>query len=1076
MRIELKSFCFLFLIVLLGLDCSSDIYKSSISLESEWKFKQGDDLTWSDPNWDDSEWHNILPTRRWDKQGFEDIHPYVWYRKSFILPKKWKANVNGEDLLQIFLNKIDDTDQTFLNGQLIGQNGELVSTPSTFQGDIDAYNYVRNYQISVNDKRIKWGEKNVIAIRVHNHLGVGGLYNKSQHVCVVTKDQLQIAIPGKTFPGKNAINLGGYWKFKFADHPSRKLPHYNDAQWDSITVGGQWTWHGYEDDGFAWYRKKFYLSSELKSNSSFKESIQLILGSIQDKGEVFINGNRIDRYQKKTAENEDYPIHWGFPLIYNFSYNSGIFKWDQMNTIAVRVYNENPHMTDLKGGGMRGRPYILKVTDFHDFAEISRPNTLPVPIEEGKMYKIPFDIKNSSQSKAIKTKVNLQIQDKKNHEVVFFDSKELLIHPKRQKRLAFTFCPEHASDYHINYELVNLQNQKSIQKKQLFGYSKQSISHKPVPATYKVKPKVASKYTPFLIHDQKIEGLLGQRMQSNVNSGIMQIDEQALLSGYYAGSATGSPIGEFVNKYIQAGTELMMSGDNKVLYEKMSRIIDILIASQHDDGYLGTYTFYNRWTDWDLWVHKHALIGLLAYYQATSYPDALDAARKLADLLIREFGDKSNQLDLISKGPHAGMATSSLLDPMVELYKFTGKKKYLNFCQYIMESIEKPHGPKILSTIENTGRVDQVGNAKGYEMISNFIGMLKLYQVKGEKRLFDVVQIAWKDIVENRLYITGSSTISEHFTANHVLPGEEDVEPCESCVSVFWLYFNRELFYLTGDPKYAHEIEKTVYNHLLAAQHPVTNAICYFTPLQGHKKYVKNDAICCNASLTRNIARLPKIIWTRSRENGLAILLYNAGSVKEVIQTESGKEVPIRITIQSDFPRSGEVVIQVTPEIPCKFELNLLVPAWCPNFKATLGGETFYGKTGAFLCLNRKWTPTDKIYILMDMNDRIIPGDVNYPNAFALAHGPQILAVDYKLNATFHLKPISKISQSELQLEAVPNLLPNGWKNQQAYTSDLIRSTTNRPVVFIPFADAGQTGGDYRIWLDSYYSFERDRE
>ena len=40
----------------------------------------------------------------------------------------------------------------------------------------------------------------------------------------------------------------------------------------------------------------------------------------------------------------------------------------------------------------------------------------------------------------------------------------------------------------------------------------------------------------------------------------------------------------------------------------------MLIASQLPDGYLGTYTDDQRWTSWDVWVHKYNLIGLLSYH------------------------------------------------------------------------------------------------------------------------------------------------------------------------------------------------------------------------------------------------------------------------------------------------------------------------------------------------------------------------------------------------------------------------------------------------------------------------------
>lgn len=64
----------------------------------------------------------------------------------------------------------------------------------------------------------------------------------------------------------------------------------------------------------------------------------------------------------------------------------------------------------------------------------------------------------------------------------------------------------------------------------------------------------------------------------------------------------------------------------------------LLIASQLEDGYLGTYPDKDRWTGWDVWSHKYNLYGLLAYYKATGYKGALEACQKMGDLLCSTFG------------------------------------------------------------------------------------------------------------------------------------------------------------------------------------------------------------------------------------------------------------------------------------------------------------------------------------------------------------------------------------------------------------------------------------------------------
>ena len=78
------------------------------------------------------------------------------------------------------------------------------------------------------------------------------------------------------------------------------------------------------------------------------------------------------------------------------------------------------------------------------------------------------------------------------------------------------------------------------------------------------------------------------------------------------------------------------------------------------------------------------------------------------------------------------MAPTSVLEPMVLLYRLTGEPRYLEFCQYILRAWEQPNGPKIISTLLTAKRVDKVGNGKAYEMLSCLNGALEYYRTVGD--------------------------------------------------------------------------------------------------------------------------------------------------------------------------------------------------------------------------------------------------------------------------------------------------------------------------------------------------------
>ncbi len=161
----------------------------SIDLDHGWKFKTGDDLSWAKPEADDSKWDSISTGKLWEEQGHDNYDGYAWYRIKVLIPSSLKESSYLKDSLQFILGKIDDCDQFFLNGTLIGENNTLTSNPiadSIFSKLSGFYATDRNYILAVNSPKILWDKENVLAVRVSDHGGGGGMY--SSHLRIQMMD------------------------------------------------------------------------------------------------------------------------------------------------------------------------------------------------------------------------------------------------------------------------------------------------------------------------------------------------------------------------------------------------------------------------------------------------------------------------------------------------------------------------------------------------------------------------------------------------------------------------------------------------------------------------------------------------------------------------------------------------------------------------------------------------------------------------------------------------------------------------------------------------------------------------
>jgi len=297
-----------------------------LDLRGKWKFSIGDNWEWSKEKFDDGDWESIYVPSPWEDQGFYGYDGYAWYRKSFVISSE---NANQE--LYLFLGYVDDVDEVYVNGNLVGSTGSFPPNFST------AYNAFRKYYLSKD--YLHFDKANVISVRVYDAQLAGGIVNGD------------VGIYAEANPIPFEINLQGSWKFKTGDNMEYKDPLYNDNGWRTLTVPKAWEDQGYNDyDGFAWYRKKFFVSGNYSN-----EKVVIMMGKIDDFDEVYLNGTFIGN--KKISEySDDNNSRYNELRIYYI--DGKLLQQNKYNIIAVRVYDKGGF-----GGIYEGPVGILKLKE-----------------------------------------------------------------------------------------------------------------------------------------------------------------------------------------------------------------------------------------------------------------------------------------------------------------------------------------------------------------------------------------------------------------------------------------------------------------------------------------------------------------------------------------------------------------------------------------------------------------------------------------------------------------------------------------------------------------------------------------
>ena len=148
------------------------------------RFITGNNEAYKLEGYDDTKWELQKPGEVWQAQGHENYHGYAWYRIHVTLPSSIKNNAFWKDSLRIFLAHVNDVDETFLNGTVIGHIG---SFPEEAGGYISKWPAVREYHIALTSNLIKWDADNVIAIRVFDGGGTGGIFMGQPYIDALEK-------------------------------------------------------------------------------------------------------------------------------------------------------------------------------------------------------------------------------------------------------------------------------------------------------------------------------------------------------------------------------------------------------------------------------------------------------------------------------------------------------------------------------------------------------------------------------------------------------------------------------------------------------------------------------------------------------------------------------------------------------------------------------------------------------------------------------------------------------------------------------------------------------------------------
>ncbi|GHV86204.1 hypothetical protein AGMMS50230_18120 [Spirochaetia bacterium] len=508
-------------------------------------------------------------------------------------------------------------------------------------------------------------------------------------------------------------------------------------------------------------------------------------------------------------------------------------------------------------------------------------------------------------------------------------------------------------------------------------------------------------------------------------------------------------------KWLEAVAYSLAGKPDPQLEKTADDVIDLIGRAQEADGYLNTYfslkypgeKWKNLTEGHELYCAGHFIEAAAAYYETTGKKAFLAIVCRLADLICKTFGPAKDQIHGYPGHPEIELA-------LVKLYRISGNRSYLDTAKYFVEErgqepnyfIEEMKRPGFRRIFPEFSAYDpaysqshlpvrQQDTAEGHAVRAVYLycAMADLAEIYSDKELLERCVILWNNIVQKRMFVTGSigsSGFWERFTVDYDLPNDSNYS--ETCASIGLALFGLRMARITGDGSYIDTVERALYNTIRAGISLEGDRYFYVNPLEvwpencikhssrSHVKPVRQkwfDCACCPTNEARTLTSLGQYIYFKN-DNGLFINLF--------IQNETSFDLngnSVNLSLTTDYPRTGKIRIAIKAR-EISFSLHIRIPGFADDFSAALNGKHInVEKQKGYITIDHIWDD-DEVMVQFSLKPRLIyanPLVRQNCGKIALARGPEIYCLEETDNGG-NLSALSLDPQSPLEEDWRPDL------------------------------------------------------
>ncbi|AJW80718.1 glycoside hydrolase family 127 protein [Clavibacter michiganensis] len=485
-----------------------------------------------------------------------------------------------------------------------------------------------------------------------------------------------------------------------------------------------------------------------------------------------------------------------------------------------------------------------------------------------------------------------------------------------------------------------------------------------------------------------------------------------------------------IAKWIEAASYSLAKRPDAELDASVDEAITLLAGAQQPDGYLNVYFTVvrpgERFTDLrdghELYCAGHLMEAAAAHHGATGKTSLLTIARQYADLLIEQFapggpleggydGHQEIELGLMrlaeatGDGRYRALARKMLEDRGTEPFYFEAEEQRRGTPGYF--GFLFPDRAKLAERFREYNQshapVREQRDAVGHSVRAMYMysAMADLAPQLDDDSMQAALAELWSSTTERKMYLTGgigADPSIEGFAGDFDLPLHGAY--AETCAAIGLVFWARRMAANTGEGRYIDVLERALFNGVLAGASAEGTHYFYGNPMLSRGDMTRNawfGVACCPPNFARLVQSLETYAYAQTDDSAV-INLYVSGAATFDFDGHA-----LGLSVQSNYPWSGQVDVTVNTAPTVEKEIALRVPGWAQDVALRVAGEDHQVQVHeGYVRVRRTWRAGDVITLTFAIVPRITRARPEVDAAagrVALERGPLVYCLEGVDNA-----------------------------------------------------------------------------